>query len=136
MRDVIESIVARLAAAPYAVPAHWVDVPGAPAYPYAILWGAAAAVQRPTLANKADLSDRLAVTWVSKSALGCLDLQKVGRGALTGFTPTSATWVMDPLVLREGMGQAVVADRDVRLPNTNSHPYFAVDFFDLTGYAT
>lgn len=133
MRGVIESIMAHLSSEPHSIPAHWVDVKGAPAYPYALLWGTAGLLGTDKLCDRADLDDTVAVTWVSLDPIWCLELRGAGRAALEGFVPESATWAMQPMTLLKRAGQDVRADRDVQLPDGNTYPYFAVDRFRLAG---
>lgn len=132
MRDVVESITAQLATD--GLHAYYLTAPDPPSWPYALLWGVRTRPIRDTFAGGVDLSDTLSVTWVSKSALGCLDLIRRGRDLLDGFTPTSATWTMLPLTLRTDEGQPVEPDRDVILPDTGTPPYFAVDRYRVLGY--
>lgn len=130
MREVVEAVIARLGAA--GLTAYWLDVPTAPTWPYVLLWGSAGGLSSVTVAGDRDhLSDRLGVTSVSESALGVLDVSRRARAALTGWSPTSTVWHVQPLVVVDS--QQAQPDRDVVLPPTNRNPYFAVDLYRLVG---
>jgi len=130
MRGVIESVTARLAS--QGVTAYWIEVPDAPTWPYVLLWGSGGRMTTNTLGGDMDdLADRLGVTCVSLSALGVLDLVRITRAALIGWSPTTDALHVQPLGLTDS--QDVQPDRDVRLPNSNRHPYFAVDLYRLVG---
>lgn len=136
MRDIFEAVIARLAATPTEIPAHFLHVSGTPTYPYALIWGGSGLLGTDALCDRDDLDDTFSVTWVSLSALGVLDLRTIGRAALDGWTPTSTIWQMQPITLLKRMGQGVQVDRDVTFPSTNQHAYFAVDRFRLAGDLT
>lgn len=136
MRELFEAIAARLAAAPAEIPAHFLRVAGKPTYPYALVWGGSGRLDTDTLADADHLDDTFAVTWVSLSPLGVLDLRAIGRAALDDWAPTSTIWQMQPITLQKRMGQDVQVDSDVTFPDTNQHAYFAVDRFRLAGDLT
>lgn len=136
MRELFEAIRDRLVSDPHAIPSHFTDAPGKPAYPYALIWGGSGLLGTDTLCDRDDLDDTFSVTWVSLSALGVLDLRAIGRAALDGWTPASSVWRMQPITLLKRMGQDVQVDRDVIFPSTDQHAYFAVDRFRLAGDLT
>lgn len=130
MKALVQSVTDRLISA--GLTAYWLEVPDKPAYPYVLLWSSGGNLATVTVCAERDhLSDRLGVTCVSQSALGVLDVVRRTRAALTGWSPASGSWHVQPLVVVDS--QQAQVDRDVVLPNTNRHPSYAVDLYRLLG---
>mgnify|MGYP000954782598 CR=1 FL=1 len=107
--------------------------PGA-AYPYVVLWfspgqpGIESAV-----ASDTDFSDLLGVTMSHTSALNALVLSGKVRPVLDGASFTTAAGMRTTLALT--LSQTVQPDRDVTLPETNRHPFYAVDRYQVVATA-
>lgn len=130
MKLLIDSLKDRVKAET-GVTAYFVSVPESPSYPYVLLWTSSGSLEQNTLGGDADLADRLGVTMVHTTANNVLVLASRVRAALVGFTPVSATWLMewfrDPYDSRP-----VEYDRDVPIPG-HGYPHWAVDMYRLNG---
>ena len=129
MKPIIDQLLALLAQA--GMVAHYVAVPDAerPVYPYLLLWGSPgqSGIESSVTAD-ADLSDLLGVTAADTTPGNVLLLVDRARAVLDGVRFTVAG--MD-VTLSRSVGQDVREDTDFTVPDTNRHPCFAVDRYQL-----
>jgi hypothetical protein len=129
VRDIVVALKVRLA--PLGYPVHYVEVPGAPTYPYLLLWSTTGRMAAHTLAGRRDfLDDTLGVTGVALSADGVLTVQKRQRALLDGHRLDADGWLMDELRLKDA--QQVQVDRDVEIPGAG-YPKYGVDLYAISG---
>lgn len=115
---------------PYNHPVYFGDVPGAPTYPYVLLWGSGGLMRADEVDGaQDDLNDILGVTTVAANPDACLIANDRVRSYLLGKTPTATGRHVQPLRLHDS--RPIDLDRDVTLPATNTHPAFAVDLYRL-----
>lgn len=109
-----------------------VDVPEGktPVFPYYLVWSTAGDLKHLDLSGKQRFIDEsIGVTSAGLSPETTLETNQDAREKLLNWTPTASGWHAQEL--RLGDSQRVQPDRDVTLPNSNRHPYFAVDLYDL-----
>ena len=127
--------MARLEAEGLAV--YWLAVPDKLRWPYVLLSGGIGRRETVTVSGSRDhLRGTLRVTCVSKSALGVLDVSRRSQTALSNFRPVSDAWRVQPLALWDSMtdpSDEPQQDRDVTLPDTNQHPFYTVDLYQIIG---
>lgn len=126
MRKHIDAVKSLLADG--AVTAYWVDVPDAPTYPYALLWG-------PSWGDSAEVSlggcevgmDRmLMVTCVAVNPDVLLTFTERVKTVMDGSQPIVAGRSTD---LRYVRSETTDVDRQVTLPITNRHPAYSVEAY-------
>ena len=122
MRPIVDQIKALLTAA--GIDPRYVDATGAN-LPYVLLWGSPGQPGiESSIAADDDLSDVLGVTCVDTTPGNVLRLSGITRGVLAGARFTAGGLLVWLAFLDS---QTVQADRQVVLPETNRHPFFAVD---------
>lgn len=125
MIEVLAALKAQLAEAGLVV--HLVEAPAGAQCPYVLLW---ASPGQPgieaSVAADSDYSDLLGVTYADTTPLNVLRLASLARAALGGFEAGGMN-----VTLQLATSLPVQPDRDVVLPDTNSHPFYAVDRFQL-----
>jgi len=128
MRAHLDAVKAMLA--PTGLPVHLVRHSGTMTLPYVLLWASAGRLVSDSLETTNDLRDVLGVTVVAATPEAVYSKVDAVRACLLDQAPTVAGWHADELTLRDS--QQVTEDRDVKLPNTNAFPCFAVDLYDLS----
>ena len=109
-------------------PAYFVDVPTEPTYPYHLVWssGGNLALERPVSDSHADIDDLIGVTTVAGTPAGVLIAQANVRAVLDLKSPVVAGRTT---ILELVSSQPVQIDRDVKIPETNRSPAYAVDTY-------
>lgn len=127
MQAHIDAIRALLAPAGY--PVHFIEVPGAPTYPYVLLWTSSGRMEPEALCDEIeDLNDVLGATAVGVTAEAVLTVQRKIRPLLGDSSPSVPGRSVS---LRYFDSQPVQVDRDATLPTPNLHPKFGVDLYRL-----
>jgi hypothetical protein len=117
--------------APAGMPVHYIEVLGAPTYPYVLLWtGSGRWVGAALCAQRIDLDDTLGVTVVHLTAEGVLSKQAIVRGLLDDAVPAVPGRHVDEL--RQTDSQRIAVDREVVVPPTNTFPKYGVDLYALS----
>ena len=131
MIDLLNAIKARLESTGAQV--YLIDVPEnvQPEFPYYIVWGSGGGDQSLTLDGKQNylVDETVGVTCSGLTPDSALVLSRNARAKLKGWKPSVSGWLTHPL--RFGDARAVLADRDVTLPDSNRHPYYCVDLYEL-----
>lgn len=130
MRTHIEAI--RTLLGPLDCPVLYADATGVTRWPYVLIWSTPGSddIESP-VADDGAWSDLLGVTSVDTTANNTLLLAGRVRALLDGAVlPVDGRHAV--LTLRRGLGQTVQPDRDLTIPDTNTHPCFAVDRYQLT----
>lgn len=123
MTLIVDRIKALLEAAGIAV--YLVEAPRGATYPYVLLWFTPGLPGiEPSVASIGDLSDLLGATYVDTTARNVLVLAEKARAVLDGATFTVSGLQVS---LARSTSQTVRPDPDVVLPDTNAHPFYAVD---------
>ena len=98
-------------------------------YPYVLLWGSPGqAGIEASVQAQSDLSDLVGVTMVHTSGRNVLVLVPLVRAVLDGAQFTEGGMLVTVAL---GPSQTVRADRELTLPDTNAHPMFAVDRYQV-----
>lgn len=122
----IEAIKAAIEAQ---VPTYYVDVPDNASYPYVLLWGTPGDPGiEASIEGDTDMSDLLGVTVADTTPENVLHTVGIVRGILTGLRP-AVTGRQVWLVFK--YSNTVQPDKSITLPETNSHPFYAVDRWQL-----
>jgi hypothetical protein len=127
VKPIIDHLIALLAQT--GITAHYVTVPDRPAFPYVLLWSTPGqpGIEASITADE-DMSDLLGVTMVDTTPGNVLLLSTRTRGLLD----TARLTVDGMLVtLSRTVSQTVQPDEAVTLPDTNQHPCFAVDRYQM-----
>jgi len=128
MRAHLDAIKALLA--PTGMPVHVVRHSGTLSHPYVLVWAPPGRLVSDSLQTTNDLRDVVGVTTVAATPEAVYSKVDAVRACLLDVAPTVAGWHCDELKLRDS--QPVTEDRDVKLPNSNAFPCFAVDLYDLS----
>lgn len=111
------------------------DAPGAPTYPYVLLWGSGGRlVSDEADGQQDDLNDLLGVTMVATTADAALMIPPAVRAVLIGARLVVAGRHVQPLRLANS--QSVQVDQQVSLPPTNRHPAYVVDQYRVISEPT
>lgn len=116
---------------PLGSPVYLIDATGATSYPYFLVWLSPTGGPGPdgALDQNADLSLLIGVTAVGASADSAGGRATKGKLLLGPTKPTPLVVAGRKAWIRwEGFGNAGV-DRDVTLPNTNTHPAFEAHLY-------
>jgi hypothetical protein len=128
--EIMDELKALLEAAGFAV--HLVSVPDGATYPYVLVWCTPGQPGiEPGIVTDSDLSDLIGVTMVHTTPRNALVLTGKVRAAIPAHLVVGGQLVW----LSRSASQAVQPDRDVTLPTTNAHPFFAVDRYQLVATA-
>lgn len=131
MKTIIAMI--RLALEQAGLSVHYVQAPNDATYPYVLLWSTPGQPGiEAGIAPDSDVSDLLGVTMVDTYPENVLLLAGKVRQALANLAVESdGTRVVVSLTV----SQAVQPDRDVILPETSLHPFYAVDRYQVVATA-
>ena len=122
-------ITAILAALSPTIDAYYVDVPDGATYPYVLLWGSpGGAGVESSIAADSDMSDLLGVTVVDIEPTNVLSAVQTVRGILNGLRPAVTG---RQVLLTFEYSSTVQPDKTVKLPETGSFPFYAVDRYRL-----
>ncbi len=126
MKDAIAAIQALLN--PLGWDVRYGDATGA-TYPYVLLWSSPGQPgSEPSAAGGDGFEDLLGVTMVDTMPANVLVIASRVRALLDGARLSAGGHY---LTLRLRFSEPVKADREVTLPDTNTHPSFAVDHYHL-----
>lgn len=109
---------------------HLFDVPASPSFPYVVLWGDPGQHYSETLdSTPHDVLLSVRATCVGANYASCLIVLDAVRAALNRKAPVVAGRKVHEMVQSPLSG--VQPDLSVTLPNTGTHPVFAVDEYEL-----